>query len=208
MATMHTVARLDVRKIVIIPHSFACVSCGYTMTTRLIRCPGCMCDYSHLVAPTSTEAIEKKEKHSEIVTHGTVSLGDGPGRFNASFDHNGVASQDKIVRFVAAFGHRDTISSGPGRTPSNVIVSYLPEVIGSGVSNFWTGERQCSGVCIILPASPVWGHLFPVMDDWIRGKDSGTARSCVRCSNRVPFGQPFCSNCYAEQGSDWRTFVV
>lgn len=192
----------------IVPHSFPCVSCGYTMTTQLVRCPGCMCDYSHLVNPTSPEAIEKKEKHFEIVLHGTISLGDGPGRFNASFDHNGAASQDKVIRFVAAFGHRDLISSGPGRKPSDVIVSYLPEVIGSGVSKFWTGEKPCSGVCIISPASPVWGHFFPAMDTWIKSKDTGTSRKCIRCPNTVSFGHPFCSSCYAELGSDWSTFIV
>lgn len=192
----------------IVPHTFPCISCGYTMTTQLVQCPGCLCDYSNLLDPTSPEAIEKKEKHFEIALHGTVSLGDGPGRFNASFDHNGAASQDKIIRFAAAFGHRDKISSGPGRTPSDVIVSYVPEVIASGVSKFWTRERACSGVCIISPASPVWGHLFPAMDEWIRGHDSGAVRKCVRCSNPVPFGHPFCAVCYTELDSDWRTFIV
>ena len=177
------------------------------MTTQLVRCPKCLCDYSSLLNPSAPEAIEKKEKHFEMVLHGTLSLGDGPGRFNASFDHNGAASQEKIVRFVAAFGHRESISSGPGREPSEAIVSYLPEVIGSGVSKFWSGEIPCSGVCIISPASPVWGHLFPAMDNWIKHRDSGTERVCIRCPNFVSFGHPFCATCYAELGSDWRTFI-
>ncbi len=154
-------------------HTFPCIRCSYAMSTQRVRCPGCLCDYSHLLNPTSPKPIEKKEKHFEIVLHGTVSLGDGPGR--------------KL---------------------SDVIVSYVPEVIASGVSKFWTGERACSGVCIIAPASAVFGHPFPAMDEWIKGHDSGVARKCVRCSNSVPFGHPFCATCYTNLGSDWRTFIV
>ena len=192
----------------IIPHSFNCVSCGGLMNTMLIKCPACMFDYGHLLNPTSPEGVEKKEKHTELVIHGTVSLGNGPGKFNASFDYNGVSSLDKLVRFTAAFGHRTQISSGPGRISSDVIFSYLPEVIGSGVSEYWAGNQACSGICIISPASPVWGHLFPAMDSWVRSKDPGTPWKCTVCRNSVSFGQVFCATCYTKFGSDWRTFIV
>jgi hypothetical protein len=139
----------------IIPHTFTCVSCSGLMNTMLIKCPACGCDYGHLINPTSPEGIIKKQKHAEIVINGTISLGNGPGKFNASFDYNGVSSLDKLVRFTAAFGHRTQISSGPGRVASDVIFSYIPEVIGSGISQYSTGNEGCSGICIISPANPV-----------------------------------------------------
>ena len=193
----------------IINRQFNCVSCGHSMNTQLIRSPGCHCDYGHLINPTAPEAITKKEKHEELVLQGTLSFGDGPGKFNASFDFNGVSSLDKLVRFTAAFGHRTQISSGPGRTPSDVILSYVPEVIGSGVSKYWTGTQPCSGICIISPASPTWGHLFPAMDSWVKSKaNPGSVWTCATCTNPVAFGQAFCADCYANHGADWRTFVV
>jgi hypothetical protein len=192
----------------LINRQFNCVSCGSPMSTQLIRCPGCFFDYGHLVNPTDPEAIEKKEKHEELVLHGTLSLGTGPGKFNASFDYNGVSSLDKLVRFTVAFGHRTQISSGPGRTPSDVILSYVPEVIGSGISNFAAGPQSCSGICIISPTSPTWGHLFPAMDSWVQNKSPQTTWMCATCSNAVQFGQAFCPECYVKHGSDWRTFMV
>jgi hypothetical protein len=69
---------------------------------------------------------------------------------------------DKLIRFTVAFGHRDLVSSGPGRTPSQVIVSYVPEVIGSGVSTLWSGVRACSGVCIVFGGASDLGASLSV----------------------------------------------
>lgn len=194
----------------LINHSFTCYKCHAPMSTQLIRCPNplCGCDYGYIANPISAEAIEKKDKHEELVTFGTLSFGDGPGKFNASFDFNGVASKDKLVRFALAFGHRTRISSGPGRIPSDVVLAYVPEIIGSGVSKFWSGNLACSGICVISPASEQWAHPFPAMDSWVRSKNPGRAWKCTTCPNPVPFGHAFCSDCYARHGSDWRTFLV
>ena len=185
-----------------INHQFACISCGNPMSTQLIRCPNpnCGCDYGYLNNPTP--------KHRGLVLNGTVELGNGPGKFNASFDSNGLASHDKLIRFTVAFGHRTQISSGPGRPANKMIVAYVPEIIGSGVSKYHVGMTPVSGMCILSPASPVWGHTFPVMDQWMTQKAPTTPWKCATCPNCVYFGQVFCPACYQAHGSDWRTFNV
>lgn len=194
----------------LINHTFTCFCCHTPMTTQTIRCPNpvCGCDYGYISQPTSPEGIAKKEKHEELVTVGSLSYGDGPGKFNASFDYVGVASKDKLVRFALAFGHRTQVSSGPGRAPSDVALAYVPEIIGSGVATFWSGYQACSGICVISPASEKWAHPFPAMDSWIKQKDPGLAWTCATCPRAVPFGHVFCGDCYARHGSDWRTFMV
>jgi len=63
------------------------------MSTQLVSCPDCHCDYGYIATPLSTDGIKKEEKHEELVTFGTLAYGDGPGKFNASFDHVGVDSR-------------------------------------------------------------------------------------------------------------------
>src|ERR1017187_7884775 len=101
-------------------YTFTCPnnSCSELLPPSFSSCPRCGFTLSHLIIPTSLEASAKRVKHTEVIRTGSVSIGNGPGGFNASFDHVGLASIGEIIQFTVAFGHRDYISSGPGRTLS------------------------------------------------------------------------------------------
>jgi hypothetical protein len=190
-------------------YTFKCPTdgCSELLATRLSSCPNCGFSLSPLITPASPQASVKRIKHTEVILTGTVSVGTGPSGYNASFDHNGLASVGEVIRYTVAFGHRGTISSGPGRTPSDAIVAYLPETIGSGTSNFQSGLTAVSGLCIFSPASPTWGHAFPAMDAWIQGHTPLSSFVCARCHGPTSFGHAFCSKCSAEWGLDWRLLL-
>ena len=184
-----------------------CPRCGYPLAPQFVACPGCCWTLTPLVSPTSPQGINKMIKHTEIIHAGNVSLGNGPGGYNASFDQNGLASLDQIIRYTIILGHRISISSGPGRPNNECRVAYLPEIIGSGVSNFSSGPVGCSGVCIISPASPTWGHAFPTMDQFIAKHANGLSLTCQKCGGPSTLGHAFCFSCYSDLGGDWRSFL-
>lgn len=184
-------------------YNYPCPNCRSWLSGPFTICPHCGFSFSHLVAPTSTEAQGKMADHTQLFTRGTVSLGKKP-EFNASFDYYGVTNLTDLVRFTITYGHRAQVSSGPGRLPSDVIAAFVPEIIGSGVSRYSTDYQPCSGLCIVSPASTKWGHPFPVLDTWVSSKFSGQFGTCYRCGSTTPFAQSICSRCYSEIGNDWR----
>ena len=193
-------------------YTFTCPnnSCSELLPPSFSSCPRCGFTLSHLIIPTSLEASAKRVKHTEVIRTGSVSIGNGPGGFNASFDHVGLASIGEIIQFTVAFGHRDYISSGPGRTLSQANIAYLPETIGSGVSHFQTGLTAVSGLCIFSPASTVWGHGFPAMDAWIQSLSTTNLFECVNCHRSSPLGHVFCTTCnkeLAENSLTWRDTI-
>lgn len=184
-------------------YTYPCPQCGAPLSGPFKGCGACGFSFGHLVSPTSPEAQNKMADHTQLFTRGTISIGNKPD-FNASFDYYGVANLTDLVRFTITYGHRSQVSSGPGRTPSDVIAAFVPEIIGSGVSRYTTDYQPCSGLCIISPASTKWGHPFPVLDKWIASKFPGQTATCFRCGDPTPFAQPVCPKCYGDLGQDWR----
>src|SRR5262249_45219284 len=126
---------------------------------------------------------------------------------NASFDYNGLANLEDVLRFTVTFGDRATLLSSRGNHQNRVIITYIPEPIGSGTSICNPGSVPCSGVCLISPQSPTWSHTFPVMDDWVRQEFAGQTSACRFCGRQTGFAQPICALCYAANNGDWLSFL-
>jgi hypothetical protein len=173
------------------PFALACPSCGFTL--------------AHLIGSSSPETQSKKDKHTELLTVGSISL--HKGEFNASFDYYGFLSLPDLVRYTVSYGHHSTVPSPRGDQDNPVIVAYVPEVIGSGISRYNTDYMPCSGICIISPGSERWGHPYPILDQWTKKQFTNALGVCFLCATPTPFGHTLCSACYAKQGSDWRRFL-
>lgn len=158
-------------------------------------------------APKSPFQVQKWEKHSDLIQGRQLSLHGGP--FNASYDFNGLAKIDDVVRFTLTFGQRATLKGKNGRADSDVIISYLPEIIGSGMSQYLqtAGNVPCSGVCLMSPASDVYSHSYPVLDDWVQPTFKTLDFKCARCKTATGFGQPICAKCYQDGQWDWISYL-
>jgi hypothetical protein len=164
-------------------------------------CAVCNFTTDHLLTSLSPQALLKMQKHTELVG-GSISL--HGNHFNASYDYYGILSLPQLIRYAVSYGHRSSIPSSRGSHRNNVIVAYVPEIIGSGRSIYNDDYLACSGVCIISPNNISHGHSFPVLDQWVEQIFCGIGGTCFRCGTSTPFGHPLCSICFGEDGSDWR----
>jgi hypothetical protein len=173
-----------------------------------MTCPDCGFSLEHLAGKRlSGFQQEKREKHSdlllgrEIRLHGTD--------YNASFDSYGDANLEDLVRFALSYGHRAKLPSKGGRAENEVVLAFIPEVIGSGVSKYDISYDPvpCSGVGILSPASETYGHGFPTLDAWVNEVFTQEKGFCVGCGAPTAFGHSICYECYAGKGGDWKNFV-
>lgn len=171
------------------------------------QCPNCDFDLTGLAGRgTSTFQAKKWQKHSDIYFGRGIQL--QPGEiYNASFDYNGVANLDDIVRFTITFGEKMFLPNLGNRIQTSGIISYIPEIIGSGTAIHFPGMVPCSGICLVSPASKDYSHSFPIIDEWVQRYFSGVTSVCKRCGTSTDFGQPICSKCYQETGFDWRQYI-
>lgn len=184
-------------------------NCNASFAHNLTKCPTCGTDYGHLYLPTNPTGIQKLEKHRELITKGTLSLGKGPLGINASLDHYGDSIREHLVRFTLTFGQPCLIKNGPGRQSCTGLITYVPEVIASGRSKSHTSLFPVSGYALMSPASCIWGHGFPATDNWIAYQNPGKPCECANpnCPNPVTFGMPFCDYCYSTIGTNWRDLI-
>lgn len=153
---------------------------------------------------TSSFQQKKWNQHTGILYGRNVSL--YGKEFNASFDYNGYAQLKDLVQFTIMYGDRAQLPSTHGNHTNDVILSYVPEVIGSGTSIHSPGNVPCSGLCLISPGSSQYAHSFPVLDEWVQQQLNGHSSSCRICGGATSFAQPICAQCYRQHG-DWRLLV-
>ena len=149
--------------IVTAPFSCNCESCGFSIDALAGR-------------NTSQFQKNKWNEHTSLVSGVDIELDGKP--FNASFDYNGVANIDDLVKYAVNYGSRATIQSNRGNHPTEVIVAYVPEIIGSGLGIFSANYLPCSGVCLMSPQSTQYGHSFPVLDQWVGSTFTSQMASC------------------------------
>jgi hypothetical protein len=185
-----------------------CPKCGNLISGPFPQqCPYCPFNLSALVGRGTTAfQVMKWEKHSDLLFGRNIQLANGE-TYNTSFNFNGYAQLEDIVRFSITFGDRTTILSPHGGHQNQLIVSYIPEQLGAGTAIYSPGTIPCSGICLISPQSNDYAHSFPVIDDWVQATFAGATSSCRICSAPTAFGQPICAECYAERGSDWHNFI-
>ena len=171
----------------------------------LLDCPSCGFTLAHLIGSPPPETQSKQAKHTELLTIGSISL--HGGEFNASFDYYGLLSLPDLVRYTVSYGHHSTVPSPRGGHTNPVIVAYVPEIIGSGISCYSSDYYPCSGLCIVSPGNQRWGHPYPILDQWTQHQFSGVFGTCFSCAAPTPFGHTLCSSCYGREGSDWRRFL-
>lgn len=174
------------------PFGHTCPDCGFTIDD---------------LSGQSTEPwiIKKDQQHRELLTSGTVSL--FKKQYNASFTHNGVAMLPDLVRFGITYGSRTTITSMHGGHPTDIILAFVPEVIGSGMSIFQAGLVPCSGVMMMSPGSMNHGHSFPTLQQYVASAFGALKDKCKECGDPTDFGQPFCGVCYARYKLDWTKLI-
>ena len=184
-----------------------CPSCNAGVPAPFPRqCPFCPFTIDGLAGMgTSSFQLSKDSEHRDLLIGRSVSLYNK--RFNASFDYYGNAELPDIVRFAISYGDRTTVMSTYGNHPTPLIVSYIPAVIGSGVSIYSPGVMPCSGVCLMSPQNAYYSHSFPVLDDYVRTTFGGLSGVCRLCGVATGFAQPFCLSCYQKESFDWRKWL-
>jgi hypothetical protein len=171
---------------------------------------GCSCGFNLSgLAGSGTSSFQKKKdpEHRDIV------CGRGIGLYgkaiNTSFDYYGEANLVQIVGYALTYGERRTIMSVHGGHPTEVIVSFIPDVIGSGVKKGTPGLVQaCSGICLMSPDSTAGhDHSFAALDDWVSAKFQGAVSKCFWCGKSTSFGFRTCEQCFLKNGNDWRKLI-
>ena len=185
----------------------ACPRCKHTVQGAFpVKCPSCEFSLSSIAAGGSTRWQQKKwGEHTDLLSGRQVSL---HGKtHNASFDYKGVAKLEDLLRFTLTFGDRIELPSPRGNHNNPVIITYIPEPIGSGTNICNPSLVPCSGVCLISPQSSEWVHTFPVMDDWVQNKFASHTSSCRLCGHQTAFAHPICARCYTECNGDWMLYL-
>lgn len=169
-------------------------------------CPHCSFTIDGLTGKGTSSFQKKKDsQHRDLLYGRNVDL--YKKQFNASFDFYGEAELPDLVRFSISYGDRTIVPSTHGSHPTELIVSYIPSVIGSGASIYGPGLLPCSGICLMSPASTGYAHSFPFLDDYVRSKFSGLSSTCRSCGDPTGFAQPFCTKCYQTKSLDWKSWL-
>jgi hypothetical protein len=186
-----------------------CVGCRRKLDAPFPEvCPHCGFSIEHLAGKKLSDfQKQKKDKHSDLLLGREIQL--HGSNYNASFDNYGDASLEDLMRFTMSYGHHARLPRKGGRPENEIVVAFIPDIIGSGVSIYDVtyAPVACSGVAIISPASETYGHGFPALDDWVRDNFKTENGSCVSCRTQTTFGHPLCHKCYESKGLDWRNFL-
>lgn len=188
--------------------STACPKCGNSISGVFPnQCPYCDFNLDALAGKGTTSfQVLKWQKHSDLLQGQNIQL--GPGEvYNASFNYNGYAKLDDIVRFTITYGDRVTLPAAHGKYQNPVIISYIPEQLGAGTAIHFPGTVPCSGICLVSPQSDIYAHSYPVIDQWVQETFPGASSDCRICGASTAFGQPICEKCYAERDSSWENFL-
>jgi hypothetical protein len=188
------------------PH-FQCFSCGFTSTRPITYpCQVCGQGIEHLDG-TSLSAWNKShwKQHTSLLTGSAIPL-EGK-EYQGSFDTVGYSKMSKLVEFTLNYGQWFTVKNR-GHT-NHVCLSFVPEIIGSGVSIYLPPNeiQPASGFCLMSPQSKKHGHPYPVLDDWVSQKFSGIQGHCRLCGKSTQAGRTICLKCFAENENDWMRFL-
>lgn len=186
-----------------------CFNCSYTSSSPFhYPCPSCRISLDHLDRTTESGPQRSKwDEHLDLIYGRSISL---YGKdCNCSYDSIGYAKIRHIVEFTAHYGQKLRLPANRGPHINDVLVAFIPEIIGSGISNHYPtlDNHPSSGCCIISPLSITYGHSFPVLYDWIIQKWPSTTYLCKKCNKPTHIGLPFCSECYSKYGGDWTKFL-
>ena len=191
---------------------FPFVSCPVCKTSQQGPFPkaGCACGFSLSGLAglgSSVFQTRKDPQHRDIIYGRGIQLYGKP--INTSFDYYGEANIVDIVDFALTYGERRKTKSLHGNHDTEVIVAYIPDIIGSGITK-WSSStpNPCSGICLMSPESTGgYEHSYAVLDDWVSAKFSGDSSVCRFCPKTTPFGLGICIHCFARNGNDWRNFI-
>ncbi len=186
-----------------------CVQCQLKVEAPFPeKCPHCGFGLDHLEGKNLSDfQKQKKEKHDDLLFGRKIQLQGSD--YNASFDSYGDANLTDLLRFTLSYGHPAKLPSKGGRHQNDIVLAFIPEIVGSGISIYDLGYDPvpCSGIAVISPASQEYGHGFPVLDDWVHQTFKNEKGHCVSCGESTSFGHSLCQKCYLEKGSDWRKFL-
>jgi hypothetical protein len=124
-------------------------------------------------------------------------------QYNASFNYNGVAKLEDMVRFTITYGDKAIIKDSRGIYDNEVMLAYFPEVLGSGSAVQYHQMVPCSGLMLMSPGSFDYSHAFPVIDDWVQATFPNWQSVCRLCGKPTDFGQPVCTDCYTSGNNQW-----
>jgi hypothetical protein len=185
--------------------SYSCFACGYSSQAPVrYPCPSCGLSLDHLDGTAaSTFQTQKWNEHTDLVSGNSVGL---YGKdWNCSFDSTGYSKISDLVEFTINYGQKLHLPSNRGNHTNDVMVAFIPEIIGSGVSTHYAtlSNQPCSGCCVISPSSVQFGHSFPVLHDWVSQTWQGNQTNCRRCNKSTHVGLTICWECYQALGEDW-----
>jgi hypothetical protein len=143
----------------------------------------------------------KWKEHTDLLYSGSVPL--YGKQYNASFNYNGVADLEDMIRFTLTFGDTATIKDSRGINDTKVILAYFPEIFGSGSATHYHQLVACSGLMVMSPSSFNYSHAFSVIDEWIQNTFPGWQSTCRLCNEPTDFGQPICAKCYSSGNNKW-----
>ncbi len=186
--------------------TFYCFSCQHPSDTPIhYPCSQCGADLSHLDGTAlNSWQQDKWDEHTTLVSGNNVPL--LRKGWNCSFDVVGHSKIQKLVEFTLNYGNWYTVNSR--EHTNDVCITFIPEIIGSGVSRYTTvGPMPVSGCCIISPRSLDYGHPFPVLSDWVISKFGSIPSHCRLCGKPTIAGISVCWDCYSAAGNDWTTLL-
>lgn len=171
---------------------------------------GCHCGFNISgFAGLGTSAFQQRKdpEHRDLLFGRDLKLYGKP--MNTSFDYYGDANLIQIVDYALTYGAKKSITSLHGNHSTEIIISYIPNVIGSGIIKTQSQQvYSCSGICLMSPES-IDGHehSFAFLEDWIAGRFPGEVQKCSFCPNSVPLGIGICAQCMQKNGNNWLNFV-
>src|SRR5258706_15563014 len=102
----------------------SCPKCGHQVAGAFpSKCPNCTFDISALAGRGTTSfQVFKWNKHADLLQGRDIQLQSGE-IYNASFDYNGHANLDDLVRFTITYGDRTTLLSARGSHQNPIILA-------------------------------------------------------------------------------------
>jgi hypothetical protein len=192
------------------PIQVHCPRCGHESSGPFGHsCQGTGCGFTidDLSGQSTQQWIAKKDQeHLELLTTGSVSL--FGKEYNTSFDYNGVAKLTDLVRFAITYGSRTTVSACRNTKTTSLILAFVPEIIGSGLSIYHSGLLPCSGLVLMSAGSYGHGHSYPVLQTYVTSEFGSLKDVCKACGKaQTDFGQPFCHKCYCDHQINWMNTI-
>jgi hypothetical protein len=138
--------------------TYSCPSCGDIFPAPFTgTCSSCGMKTTHPTGPSrSVHGEGKWHEHTTLCHSDELDLGNRP--WHASFAVSGTAEIEPLVRFAISYGYRTKIQATHGSSSTDLIICFVPEILGTGTAVDSVSRVPVSGICIMNSSSPDYGQ--------------------------------------------------